>query len=93
MKLRIITYLFLFLLITSTVTITIIIRVTTTGMKMDATIPPVRSEDEVFSSVDVEEEGRRGAGREQSMPLQSSAELGEPPPGNSTTKYIQTELL
>ena len=87
------TYSFLFLLITSTATITIITTITTTGIEMPATIPPVRSEDEVFSLVDVDKEGRRGVEREQSMPLQSSAESGEPPPGNSTTKYIQTELL
>ena len=36
-------------------------------MKMAAVIPP---DDEVFSSVGVEE-GRREGGREQSMPLQS----------------------
>ena len=62
---------------------------------MPATIPPVRSEDEVFSSVDVEEEGERGVEREQSMLLQSLTESGiisEPflsdslPPENSTTK-------
>ena len=56
--------------------------VTTTAIKMAATIPSVRSEDEVVSisgeqlvplqsSVGVEE-GRKGVGREQSIPLHSS---------------------
>ena len=68
---------------------------------MPATIPPIRSEDEVFSSVGVEEEGGREVEREQSIPLQSLTESGvipEPdplPPENSTTNNIfnDTKLI
>ena len=62
---------------------------------MPATIPPIRSEGEVFSSVGVEEEeGGREVEREQSIPLQSLTESGiipEPdplPPENSTTNNL-----
>ena len=54
---------------------------------MAATILPVRSKDEVFSSVGVEEE----EGREVESTV--GPELDLLSPGKSTTKYIQTELL
>ena len=65
---------------------------------MAAIIPPVRSEDEVLSSVGARvEEGIREVEREQSMPMQSLTESGiipEPfvsdslPPENSTKNSL-----